>query len=99
MDQYQETEEAGVFSTKDLTLASTLVSLKFLLTGFDIQYEGENNRPSAYFKFEESERLSDARRKYLQGLLMVEPKNFMQNVRSLKSEIENQKRNPHNSQR
>ncbi len=93
-EQNQDIQE-NIYSTRDLTLAATLVSLKFYLTGFDIQYEGERNRPIAYFKFELSGNLEEARKKFIQGLLMVEPKAFMLNVRSLKSEIENQKKNPH----
>lgn len=93
---YGLTQEDGMWSTRDLTLASTLVTLKFFLKGFDIQYEGEKNRPVAYFKFDMTPLLESARQKYLQGLLSVEPKAFMLNVHSLKSEIENSKRNPHN---
>ena len=97
MTSYSEipTEEK-IFSTRDLVLAATLSTLRFLCIGFDVQYEGEKNKPVAYFKFDTSPRLEEARQKFLQGLLAVEPKAFMLNVRSLKSEIENSRRNPHN---
>lgn len=87
--------EPRIFSTPDITLAATLVMLKYFMQGFDIQYEGEKNRPVAYFKFEWTESLDLARKKYLQGNLSVEPKAFQGMVRTLKSEIENLKRNPH----
>lgn len=89
--------EERIFSTRDLALSATLVTLRFLMLGFDIQYEGEKNRPVAYFKFEQTAKLEDARQKYVQGLLAVEPKTYMTNVHALKSEIENAKKNPHNS--
>lgn len=85
----------GLYSTRDLTLAATLVTLKFSLEGFDVQYEGSKYKPVAYFKFPISKTLNEAKKKFLQGLLVVEPKTFMLNIRSLKSEIENLKKNPH----
>jgi len=87
-----------VFSTPDITLAATLVMLKFFMQGFDIQYEGEKNRPVAYFKFEMNEALENARKKFIQGNLSVEPKAFQAMVRTLKAEIENNKRNPHSGE-
>jgi hypothetical protein len=95
-DGYTMPDDPNIYSTRDLTLAATLVTLKFFLEGFDVQYEGEKNRPVAYFKFNLTPLLEGARQKYLQGMLSVEPKTFMLNVHSLKSEIENAKRNPHN---
>ena len=84
-----------IFSTRDLYLATTLVTLKFYLTGIDYQIEGDKNQPVGYFKFEDSANLQEAKSKYTQGLLSVEPKTFISNLKSLKSEIVNVYRNPH----
>lgn len=97
-DETNPVPQTRVFSTPDITLAATLVMLKFFMQGFDIQYEGEKNRPVAYFKFEMSELLESARKRYIQGSLSVEPRAFQSMIRSLKSEIENMKRNPHSGE-
>lgn len=88
-----------IFSTRDLYLAATLVTLKFYMTGVDYQVEGNKNQPIGYFKFESSPEIEEARSKYVQGLLSVEPKIFITNLKSLKSEVVNIYKNPHfNSQ-
>ncbi len=84
-----------IFSTRDLYLAATLVSLKFYLTGIDYQIEGDKNQPIGWFKFEDSREIQEAKSKYTQGLLLVEPKSFVTNMKSLKSEIVNIYKNPH----
>ena len=88
--------EENIFSTRDLTEAATLVTLKFALTGIDYQIEGTKPNPIGYFKFEQSEALREARQKYTQSLITVDPKAFMTNVHALKAEVTNTFRNPHN---
>lgn len=88
-------EKNEIFSTRDLYLAATLVCMKFYLTGIDYQVEGDRNQPIGYFKFEDTPEIQEAKSKYTQGLLMVEPKNFVTNLKSLKSEIVNIYKNPH----
>ncbi len=88
-------EKNEIFSTRDLYLAATLVCLKFYLTGIDYQLEGDKSQPIGYFKFEDSPEIQEAKSKYTQGLLMVEPKTFVTNLKSLKSEIVNIYKNPH----
>ena len=46
-----------VFSTRDLYLASTLVTLHYELLGIDYQVEGIKPKPIGYFKFEPITRL------------------------------------------
>lgn len=87
--------EKEIFSTRDLYLAATLVSLKFYLTGIDYQIEGDKNQPIGYFKFEDTPEIHEAKSRYTQGLLSVEPKSFITNLKSLKSEIVNIYKNPH----
>ena len=93
MESAQKNSE--FFSTKDITLASTLVTLKFYMTGVDYQLEGEKVNPICYFNFENTKDLQDAIKKYMQSLIAVEPKMYMTNLRALKSEIDNLHNNPH----
>ena len=83
------------FATRDLYLASTLVTLKFSLLGIDYQIEGDKMNPVGYFKFEDTPELQEVRLKYNQGNLLVEPKAYITSLKSLKSEIINLYRNPH----
>ena len=85
-----------IFSTRDLYLATTLVSLKFFLIGIDYLVEGNKNQPIGYFKFKNSPEIQEMKNKYTQGLLSVEPKSFITNLKSLKSEIVNMYNNPNN---
>lgn len=87
--------ETKLFSTRDLYLAATLVTLKFFMIGADMQFEGEKNLPIGYFKFIDSPMLQDAKNKYIQSLLSVEPKAFITNMHALKAEISNIQKNPH----
>lgn len=82
------------FSTRDLYLASTLVTLRFPLLGIDYQVEGIKPKPIGYFRFEETPELRETRSKYNQSLLLVEPKLFISNLQSLKAEVVNMFQNP-----
>jgi hypothetical protein len=83
-----------VYSTRDLTLAATLTTLKFPLLGTDMQIEGSKGQAVGYFRFEDSKDLQDACVKYMQGLISVEPQTMMTNVRTLKAHVQNLIRNP-----
>ena len=85
----------NIFSTRDLYLAATLITLRFPLQGTDFSIEGEKSLPVGYFKFLNTREIQDAKSKYQQGLLSVEPRLFITNMRSLKAEISNIFRNPH----
>ena len=87
--------ENEIFSTRDIYLAATLVTLKFRMRGIDYQIEGDKNQPIGYFKFEDTEALREAKDLYTQGMLSVEPKAYVTHLKSLKSEIVNVYRNPH----
>ena len=82
------------FSTRDLYLASTLVTLHFPLLGIDYQVEGIKPRPIGYFKFEETPELLEARSMYNQSMLLIEPKLYISNLQSLKAEVVNMFQNP-----
>jgi hypothetical protein len=83
-----------IFSTRDLYLSATLMTLRFPLLGMDFQVEGTRNQPIGYFKFEDTPQLEDARRRYMQGQLAVEPRLYVANMDSLKAEISNIRNNP-----
>ena len=92
-------KEIEIFSTRDLYLASTLVTLRFFMTGIDYQAEGEGRQPVGYFNFEKTVELVDASKKYLQGLLSIEPRTFITNLKSLKSEVNNYYKGPRSKYR
>ena len=81
--------EENIFSTRDLYLASTLVTLKFPIVGIDFQIEGEKNQPVGYFNFENTAELHDAESKYWSALLSVEPRSLINNMRGLKARVTN----------
>lgn len=83
------------FSTRDIYLAAALITLRFYLNRVDFSLEGDKNQPVGYFCFTETPSLLEAKNKYMQGLLSVEPKAFMQAVHALKAEVVNFQRNPH----
>lgn len=95
MNNSQPQEGYNIFSTRDIYLAATLITLKFFQCGLDFQIEGEKNRPIGFFKFESTPALMDAKAKYSQGLLAVEPKSFVTNLNSLKAEVIGVFSNPH----
>ncbi len=82
-------DEIKIFSTRDLPLAATLVTLKFFMLGVDYQLEGKKNSPVGYFKFEDTPALQEAKKKFTQGFIAVEPKIFVTNLHSLKAEVVN----------
>ena len=87
-------QEVKEFSTRDLYLASTLVTLHFKMLGIDYQVEGIKPRPIGYFKFEETPELRETRSRYNQSMLLIEPKLFISNLQSLKAEVVNMFQNP-----
>lgn len=87
-------ENEKIFSTRDIYIASVLMTLGFFLEGIDYQIEGERQRPVGYFNFERTTALQETEKKYWAGKLAVEPKLFMMNLRSLKSQINNVYKNP-----
>jgi hypothetical protein len=90
----EEKKEERVFSTRDLYLASTLVTLKFPMIGVDLQIEGIKPKGIGYFKFEDTVELHNARGQYNQGQILVEPRMYINNLQSLKAEVINMQNNP-----
>jgi len=90
----EEKPEERVFSTRDLYLAATLVTLKFPMIGLDFQLEGIKPKGIGYFKFADTVELHNARSQYNQGMIMVEPRTYINNLQSLKAEVVNIQNNP-----
>lgn len=86
---------AKLFSTRDIALAATLLTLKFKVAGIDYQIEGVNPKPIGYFSFVDSEKLEEVVGKYWQNGVLVEPREYMSNIRALKSEITGTYKNPY----
>ena len=92
-------KDKKIFATRDLYLASTLVTMKFPLLSIDFQVEGLKPKPIGYFNFEETPELLEARSQYNQSNLSVEPKLFISNMQSLKAEVVNMFQNPNQKER
>lgn len=94
--------EEKFFSTRDIYLATTLLTLKFNMEGIDYQMEQSRGSGPAkkvgYFKFEDTKGLKDAERLYRQSDLAVEPKLFVTNLRSLKAELTNYYKSPYSKE-
>ena len=90
-----ENKENEIFSSRDIYLAATLVTLKFDMIGIDYQILGSNNNAIGFFKFNDTPELQKTKSMFVQGTLLVEPKTFVTNLKSLKSEIQNVYSNPH----
>ena len=89
-----EQNERQPFMTRDLYLASTLVTLHFPLIGTDYQQEGVKVRMIGYFKFTESPELRATISDYNQGLILVDPRAFIQTLQALKADVMNFMNNP-----
>jgi hypothetical protein len=88
-------DEKKFFSTRDIYLAATLVTMKFYMEGVDFQIEGEHSRPVGYFNFEDTPELREAEKRYIQGLVEVEPRQLFTSFKSLKAAVTNVYKNPH----
>jgi len=84
-----------LFTTKDIYLATTLVSLKNFINNIDFQYEGNNRKLVAYFSFSDNDLVRKTVDKYFRRELAIEPNNFIMNLKGLKSQISSVFKNPH----
>lgn len=86
-----------IFPTKDMNLAATFICLGFKMVGITYQTEGTKPFPIGYFEFIETPELMATEKKFWQGELLIEPRNFTYNVRTLKSATVNAYNNPYSS--
>lgn len=91
----EEKKEEKIFVTRDLNLAATLITLKFPILGIDYQVEGERQRPVGYFNFNESDELLNAEKQFWARALNVEPREFVDNLRGIKTQLSNTYKSPH----
>ncbi len=87
-------KENEVFSTRDIYLAATLITLGFGVTNINYQHEGTREQPVGYFEFEKSDELIAVEQKYWKGDLAVEPRAFVTAMRGLKARVSNSFKNP-----
>lgn len=83
----KKNENEKIFSTKDLPLITTLTTLQFFHTEVDYQVEGERSQLVAYFSFEKTPELEEVLYNFRRGKIAVEPRQFMFNLREIKSQI------------
>ncbi len=93
----EDKKEVKIFPTKDMNLAATFITLGFPMIGITYQTEGTKPYPIGYFEFEETKELMETEGKFWQGSLLVEPRKFTYNARTLKSATVNAYNNPYSS--
>ena len=87
-------EKKDIFSTRDLNLATTLITLRYYMQSVDYQVEGDRQRMVGYFNFENTPELRKTEQDFWQGKLAVEPRQFITNMRSLKAQINSVYKSP-----
>jgi hypothetical protein len=87
-------EDKDIWTTRDISLAGTLVTLEFPLIDISYQIEGVRSQPTGYFNFRDSEKLQVAVKSFWEGKLAVEPRALMASIRSLKSQVSTVYKNP-----
>ena len=86
--------DSNLYPTRDLYLASVLVTLKFPVLSIDVQMEGRRQTPVGYFTFERTQDLINAESRYMRDELLVEPKLFVSNMKNLKAQVINAANSP-----
>ena len=90
----QEQPTSTVLTTRDLYLASTLITLGFPMQNIVYQYEGQRTQPVGYFQFEKTPDLEAADKAYWAGKTSVEPRAFVMAMRGLKSQTASAYKSP-----
>lgn len=83
-----------IFSTRDITLAGTLIVLHFKMVGIDYQIEGERGLTVGYFKFDDTPNLKHTEQMFWDRELSVEPRKLIDAIRDLKAQISNVYKSP-----
>jgi len=87
-------EKPKVYSTRDIYLASTLMTLGFGVVNVDFQVEGQRGRPVGYFNFEDTDNLRRAETDFLRGAIRVEPRALFTSMKALKGLVNNVYKSP-----
>ena len=86
--------DVEIFSTRDINLAAVLMTNNLFINHIDFQIEGENGKKVGYFVFNRNPELEQIEKDYWQRKLTVEPREYIQNLRALKSQVNNTYKNP-----
>lgn len=89
-----ENAEPKLFSTRDLGLAATLMSHGFQAVGIDFQFEGNKRTAVGYWSFEDVPEMRRIEQDFWSGSVRLEPRTFLVNMRSLKSQVVGAERAP-----
>ena len=92
-------EKSETYSTRDINLAAALMTYNFFMTNIDFQIEGSEGKMVGYFAFDKTPELEQVEKDYWQRKLTVEPREFILNLRSLKSQVNSVYKNPRNNVR
>ena len=87
-------QDSNTYTTRDLYMAATFVTLKFMVIGISTQFEGKRQQPVGYFTFEKTQDLERAESRYLHGDIVVEPREFITNMKNLKAQVQNGANSP-----
>ena len=85
------------YSTRDIYLAASLMTLKFSMVSIDYQIEGERRLPVGYFNFQDTPELQETIRNYWQGKVLIEPRSFMTSLQGLKAQVTQAYKSPRNA--
>jgi hypothetical protein len=85
------------FVTRDLGLASTLLSYGHAIVQVELQFEGMRGRPTGYWAFADTPDLQKIVRDYWAGTCRVDPRAFLSNMRDLKKMVVSMEKAPKNS--
>ena len=88
-------QQTDFFSTRDINLAAVLMTFNFFMTNIDFQIEGNDGKMVGYFMFDRTPELEKVEKDYWQRQLKVEPREFILNLRSLKSQVNSVYKSPH----
>jgi len=88
-------EEKDYYSTRDINLAAVLMTNDCFMANIDFQIEGNEGKKVGYFMFEKTPELEEVERNYWHRKILVEPREFILNLRSLKSQVTSIYKNPH----
>lgn len=94
MTEKKKKEKVPFYTTRDITEACAMLTLGFFVERVDSQLEGNRIQPVCYFNFFQTPQLSEALTKFRRKEVMVEPQEFMSNLRSLKAYTTNVYKSP-----
>lgn len=77
-------------------MAAAFISKGLMMRGVDYQVEGSGRTPIGYFKFDDTAERREAEEAFVQGRMLVEPRQFAENIRTLKAQTTNFQKSPLN---